>query len=373
MAGIKFQYTLDALAPTPTWTSTTALSTATSLLLLDGPISQESTGLTLNFAAGTLNTGDVAYFNTTGPVPNSAGITQGLSGPTPQTNPPTGLQPWNGEWTFARLVGPQPESVVATAASIIAAWDSSNAAFAWGVADARDHGSTELLPAWSTRVQAEYAAYTSKWLGVSAGMARVTCPINGRNNRRAAMCASGTARAVGWPIFWDWARLDQGALPPDVSIENLAGQIVEHNANTDPGLNAMGFITLRTWPGRAGFYPTQACLLGPDNDIKLVPLRRVINVAKEIQQSIQQLQAVIDLKVYLTGDPKIPRVSPRATSSWPTSTRSSDSGTTSSRPAWSPRGSPPATRGPSRRRPSRSAAGTTSSGTRSRSPPRSTS
>jgi hypothetical protein len=305
VAGIKFQYALDYLAPVPTWSPTIALGTASSYAVPDGPIDTSLTGVTIDFGAGSIKTGDIVTFNTTGPVPNSAGITNGLSGPTPQTNPVTGLIANRVAFTGIRLIGGQPEAVVASADSIVSGWDSTNKDFTWMVMDARDHATTETLSAWSARCQSDFAAYTSKWTGVCGGMARVTCPINGRNNRRPSMAAI-TPRAFAWPIQWDWARYDQGPLGADVSLTNGSNQVVEHDANTDPGLNAMGFITLRHWPGATGIFPTQASLLGPDNDIKLIPLRRVLNVAKETQQAIQQLQAVINLRVYKAGDPKIP-------------------------------------------------------------------
>lgn len=281
VAGITYQLALDYGAPSPTWGPTTALGTATTLLVLDGPISTESTGLTLNFAAGTLVTGDVADANTTAPAYNSAGLVAGLAL----------LASWNQTWTWVRAIGPVTESIAATADSILLGWDTSVQP-SWMVVDARDRGTTESLAAWSGRLQSDYAPYVSTRVAVAAGMARVADPVNGRNNRRSAMCPlmPRAMGAGGMTIASDWAQYDAGPLDASVDITDINGTIVEHNANQDPSLNAMGFVTLRTWPGQEGIFPTRAALMGPDTDIKLIPLRRVMNVAKKLEKNGLLLQ-----------------------------------------------------------------------------------
>lgn len=271
---ISYQYTLDYGAPDPVWTAVTLLSTANTLLLLDGPISTESTGLTLNFAAGTLVAGDLFTFNTTAPAYDGAGATAALTG----TSPTTGLINYKGAWTWTRLVGPVSESTAATVAGIVGAWAGGKQKFSWGVVDARDRGTYESLSAWRGRLVTEWTPYLSTYVAADAGMARVTCPINGRNNRRPTMTAI-MPRAMGIPIQLDWGEFDLLALPTDVSIVNASQVPVEHDANIDPALNAMGFVTLRHWPGEIGVYPTKAPLMGGTGDIKRIPLRRVKNVS----------------------------------------------------------------------------------------------
>lgn len=293
-AGIFFRYTLDANAPSPTWAGPIALGTASTYLLADGPLSSESSGLTLNFGAGTLVALDTFSFGTSSPAYDSAGVTAGLGTST------SGLLGWNGTWTWVRLIGPVTASLAGTVDSIIAGFDASNHP-SWAVVDYRDRAGDETNAAHSLRFQSDFASYTSTRVGVAFGFCRYTDPINGRNNRRSPMDVL-VARAQAYAIDVNWAQTALESLTADVTISDANNVIVEHNANTDNGPNSMGAITLRTWPGKAGVFPTQACLMGPDNDIKLVPLRRVMNRAKGIQYEIEQLQILQDPQVYQAGD-----------------------------------------------------------------------
>jgi hypothetical protein len=301
-AGIKYKYTLDYLAPTPTWTPVTALGTATSLLLLDGPVSTESTGLTLAFTHGsgqTLVTGDIIIFNTTGPTYDSAGLTSAT----------TALTAWNGQWTWFHASGEVTESIAATADSIVSGWDAT-AQPSWGIVEARDRATTETLAAWSARVDIDYGPYTSTRVGVNKGKARIACPINGRNNRRSGVtpCLARAMGAGGTTIATDWAQFDLGPLTADVSLINSALVTVEYDGFKDPNGVQMGFLALRSWPGSAGVYPARMALLGPTTDIQAIPLRRVMNVAKKLEKQVLQLQVVKAFRQWKAGATPSPYV-----------------------------------------------------------------
>lgn len=296
---IKFRYTLDANAPSPTWSAEISLGSATTFDLVDGPLSTEPTGLTLNFGAGNLAALDLFTFTTSSPAYDSSGATAGLGTPT------TGLLGWNGTWTWVRLVGPVTSALAGSIDSIIAGFDAYNHP-AWAVVDYRDRATTETVAAHSLRFQADFANYTSTRVGVTFGYCRYQDPINGRNNRRPNMGVL-TQRAQAYAINVNWAEYDFGPLPADVTITDANNVTVEHNANTDPQPNSMGAITLRNWPGQAGVFPTQACLMGPDTDIKLVPLRRVMNAAKVVQFEVEKLQILQNPPTYKAGDPRIPK------------------------------------------------------------------
>lgn len=269
---------------------------AASLLLLDGPVSTESTGLTLHFATGDLVAGDLLEFGTTAPAYDAAGATAALSG----TSPTTGLVNYRGAWTWVRGVGHVSRTTAATISGIISAWSPGRNRFSWGVVDASDRGTYETLAAWRARLVTEWTPYLSTYVPFDAGMARVSCPINARNNRRSAMCVI-MPRAMGVPLQLDWGEFDLGALPTDVSIVDADQQSVEHDANIDPALNAMGAITLRHWPGEIGVYPTKAPLPGGTGDIKRIPLRRVKNVADAILARVIRSQAVKAFRVNPVG------------------------------------------------------------------------
>lgn len=285
---IKFQYSLDASAVVPTW-SAASLGAASSFLLLDGPISTASTGVTLNFGSGNLVTGDTVTFTTSLPVYDSAGVTSAL----------TALVASGIQWTWLRFVGPTSESVAATIDGIISGWDTS-AKPSWGVADMRDRAGLtggETLAAWSARVDIEYGPYTSTRLGMAKGRARSSCPINGRNNRRSAMAEimPRAMGALGATIATDWGEVDLGPLRTSVSLTDVNLVTVEYDSNKDPNGVLMGAIALRTWPGLAGIYPAGATLMAPANDITRIPLRRIMNVAKiilRVQLTLEILQSI---------------------------------------------------------------------------------
>ncbi len=294
-AGIRYRYCLDWDGHEGTFTGSKALGIATSVDLIDGPISAEPTGINIAFGAGTLDPLDAFEWNTTQPAYDSGGLTAALTG----TPPSTGLINWNGQWTWVRLVGPCTESLAAAADGIVSGWDSAHKP-AWAVVDYRDRGTYESLAACSQRFQADFAAYTSTHVGVAYGLSPILCPINGRHDRRSSMCAQ-LPRAMAYPIQVDWAQYDRGPLTSDVTLTNASNVTVEHDSNADPGPNAMGAITLRHWPRKSGVYPTRAALMGPDDDIQLIPLRRVMNRAKDLQIEVQQLQVCKDFRANLAG------------------------------------------------------------------------
>ncbi len=292
-ATIQFQYALDYLSASPTWSPIQSLGTASAFLLLDGPISQESTGLTLNFAAGTIVGGDLLTYRTSAPTYDAAGLIAAATALTSVFNNGTVV------WTWVRAIGPVPEAIAADADAIALAWEGSGpttgAQPSWIVVDALDRaGTTQTLLGWSAYLRTSFSPYTSTHAAVAAGMLRGFDPINGRLNRRSCM-AFFMARAMGangTTIATDWGEFDLGALNASVTMTDASGVANEHNANTDPSLQAMGFVTARTWPGEVGIYPTKASLLGPQNDIQRIPLRRVMNVAKKLERRALRLSCV---------------------------------------------------------------------------------
>lgn len=285
---IKFQYALDYLSASPTWSPEQSLGTANTSLLLDGPISQESTGLTLNFAAGTIVLGDLLTFRTSAPTYDASGLVAATTALASVFNNGTVI------WTWVRAIGPVPEAVAADADAIAIAWEASTQP-AWIIVDALDRaGTTQTWLGWSAYLRASYSPYTSTRVPVAAGMLRGFDPINGRLNRRSNL-AFALARAMGaggTTLATDWGEFARGALNASVTMTDASGVANEHNANQDPSLQAMGFVTARTWPGEVGIFPTKASLLGPVNDIQRIPLRRVMDLAKKLEKRALRLFTV---------------------------------------------------------------------------------
>ncbi len=288
-AGITYQYSLDYGAPSPTWSAVTSLSTAVTLLLLDG--AAESSGLTLNFAAGTLPTAYLIVFSCSSPAYDSTGATSGLAALRKA-----------GVSTWVRMVGPVTKALGSTVDGIISGYGTT-AKPMWGVVDCRDRATHETLAAWSARINAEWLSYTSTYVGYAEGMARISCPVTGRNNRRSAMAVC-TPRAMAYPIFVDFGEFDLGPLASDVTLQDVNGVTVELDANADPSGVVQGAICLRSWPGYVGVYPAKACLPGPAGNIQRIPVRRVFNVGEIIFLGVLQSQALKNFRVAKTGAPK---------------------------------------------------------------------
>ncbi len=289
---IMIQYALDGLSASPTWSNPQSLALLSSFLLLDGPISSATTGITLAFASGTLYTGDTVTFRTSPPTYNAAGLTAACAALASAFNGGTLT------WTWVRAVGPVPEAIAADADAIALAWEGGGVTGcqpSWFVLDALDRaGTTQTDLGWSAYLQAQYAPYTSTHVGVAAGMLRGFDPINGRLNRRSnfAWAMSRAMGALGTNISTDWAEFDLGPMQASVTGIDATGNYNEHDANINPSLNAMGFITSRHWPGETGVFPTKAALLGPANDIQRVPLRRVMNLVKKLLRRSLKLNCV---------------------------------------------------------------------------------
>lgn len=296
LAGFQFRYALDGGASngSQTFTAWANLGAASTITLNDGPTSTEPTGLvlTIDSSTGTVDPGDTISFATTSPTYDASGITSGLAA----------LKIWKGGvWTWTRIVGPTTAAIAATIDGLITAWDNVNLP-SWGVVDARDRATGESVTAWAARLLTEgWLAYQSTHVGFSAGMARMSDGgINGRSNRRPAMAAC-MPRAMGLPIAQNWGEYDLESLPPDVTIGDANDVTVEYDAGTDNTLNSIGAITLRTYTGNLGAYPTNAALPGAPSNIQLIPLRRVMNVGKKVQVAGQRSQLLKNFSVILPG------------------------------------------------------------------------
>jgi len=296
-AGITYQISLDYGAPVPTWTATTALSTALTVVIVDGPISTEATGMTLTLVtSSTLIAGDIIAANTTAPQYDAAGVTAGLAA----------LRLANVLWTWVRFVGFASETLGATVGALVDAWGGTSKP-SWGMVDCRDRLTHETLAEWSAAVDAEWTPYFSTRVGYTKGCARVTDPATGRNNRRSSM-VTDTPRAMAYPIYVDWGEFDLGPLGSDVTITDINGTTVEYNSEADPGGVQQGANAIRTWAGNPGLYSAGAVLPGPAGNIQRIPVRRVFNVGEIVFFRTMQDQILKNFRVAKTGAkaPEVP-------------------------------------------------------------------
>lgn len=281
VTGGVFRYSLDG---GNTWSPATQLSTANSFALLDGT---EASGLTLNFAAGTLDAGDVARGETTGPVPQASDVLAALDV----------LRASAHDWRFLHVAG---DMTAAKVGSIGGKCDTFEGAgiFTYAVMSARDRTLGEIgtdgapSVAWRERLIADFANVAGDRIAVSAGRARVTCPITGRSNRRPTSWIT-TARLVEKTIQVDPGRKLDGALSSDVNIYDSTGRLVELDSRVADSLHGARFLTLRTYERDPGTYVTRGNLMsGPSSDFSRIAHRAVMDVASEIFEAVmlQQLE-----------------------------------------------------------------------------------
>jgi hypothetical protein len=265
------RYTLDAGY---TWTDPIALQANTTLVLVDGPNSTVSTGLTITFT-GAFAANDAASFNTTAMQYDGSGLPAGM----------TALKNWTGAWTWVRLVGETHLALWEQMDGILVGWAAAKR-WSWAIMDSRDRRlDYETLAAWSSSVGAELAQFTSTHVGIAVGMGRLHCAVTGRFDRRSSAICAYVCRFQALPIWIDPAQFDLGAVP-DVSIVDQTLTQVEHDARLDPSLQGYGALALRTWDNYAGVYPNRGSLPGATGDLQLVPLRRVMNRAEAMYQGI---------------------------------------------------------------------------------------
>lgn len=108
-------------------------------------------------------------------------------------------------------------------------------------------------------------------VGVGAGYLNVVSPISGRAYRR----------NVAWEACAWLSAIAPSSDLGEVARGSLTGVVsIARDEQVAPGLDAAGFITARTIPGRPGYYITRGRLkAGPDSDYQLFQNGRVIDIA----------------------------------------------------------------------------------------------
>lgn len=272
VAGITFRYSLDGGL---TWSASTALGTATTFALLDGP---ELAGLTLAFAAGTFDTGDVVTFNTTAPEWQASDALAALAT----------LRASNLKWSFLHGVGVLDVAKAGSVGGAIGAW-AAKSKFSWCAGSVRDWGTHETELDWIADLVSKWATFADTRIALGAGMARLTCPITGRSNRR-SVTWKAVATTVRVAPQTDIAQKNLGPLSSDVQIHDANGDLVEHDARILSTLFDNRFIVYRTWEDEAGVFFARGNLMGPPGDIQRIAYRRVLNIVDEVYQKAMREQ-----------------------------------------------------------------------------------
>jgi Protein of unknown function (DUF2586) len=272
---------LDAYSVIVTITTAGALGTAVFTYSVDGGNSVSgqiatptgagkyaiaNTGVVMTFA-GTFTAGDTYSWTTTAAGFSTSDLTTSL----------TALRANVAEWGFVHVVATWANAAGAAAASAIVDTQMSTAETQFRyVFGAVECPTTES----DSTVATAFASFASARVMVCAGDVGAVSPINGRILRR--NCAwIVTAHLAGIQAGEDAAFV--GSRNP---IKNVAS-LYRDEAKT-PFLDAQRFTTMRTFPGRAGYYITNGNMMAAGgSDFNLVQRRRVMDVACRITRQAE--------------------------------------------------------------------------------------
>lgn len=306
-AGITFQLSLDAGR---NFGPIIALGTATTYAIAN-------TGITLNFAAGTLVAADTATFGTTEPLWNTAGIQAALNAFQASQYALVGVG-------STHIVGSQGGGTSGANSTTIEGYLDTLATgyvFTRSFFSARDasppaaySGTGESESTWMSAIQTDYASTANRRLCVGAAYwntptifpqpATVGAPAY-----RRPMTYAAAARQVTVPPQRHIGRGRDGSLANIVvnaSADPLDG-FVYHDERINPGLDYIiagtggRFMSTLTRPGNPGVFVSNPLMSAPlGSDFFLMPYGSVMDVFASIMR--QQGQQFIDDDVRLNAN-----------------------------------------------------------------------
>lgn len=245
-----------------TYGAETALGVATSAAL-------GTSGVSLDFAAGTLVAGDTHSVVTTAPQWDGTELTTAL----------TALKNTLINWELAFIVGPIDATTIDNVETAFAGMFSAGKYHGY-IAHVRMPTPGETEAAYLSAMTALSAAKSTKYGSVDAGACKLTSSVNGRKYRRpAAFSTAPRTASVSEEV--NIADLTLGALP-GVSIRDANGNPDEHDESFFPGLDDLRYEVLRTHDGYSGVYVNRPRLFSPEgSDFQLMPHRRVLNLVHD--------------------------------------------------------------------------------------------
>ncbi|AKV03191.1 hypothetical protein AKJ09_09854 [Labilithrix luteola] len=276
-AGITFRYSLDAGV---SWSDETALGTSLTLTC-DGGVS-----FTLAAAAATLLKGDSWSVSTKGPQVGTSDLEDSFNA----------LTDYAGEWLRVLVLADADATMLAQGNAFATSFhaEGKNPEV---IMNTRPRGATETV--------ADYIAAMAlirkdvQSLEVSASVDQCEMVINGRRLRR--------PQSVGFAVrtminddSQDAAAKSDGALP-EVFLTTAAGEKKYHDERRTPGLDVLGFTTLRTWGGRpaspGAYVNNPRVLSGPGSDYRYFQHSAITN--RVIETSFRKLEPRLSSGVQL--------------------------------------------------------------------------
>ena len=273
--GIQFQLSLDAGR---TFGAIISLGVALTYAI-------PNTGITLNFAAGTMVANDYWRFSTTAPDWDTAGLAAALVALGASQYAIAG-------WGSTHVVGISSAADVAVLQTSLASLEA-NFLFTRAICSARDAitpiawgGAGESESTWSTSLSTAFAATSAKRVAVGAGYYNTPSPYPnsaaGAPSYRRPLTWSDAVRRVLVPTQRRGGRVKDGSLE-NITVNPATDPgdgFVYHDERINPTLDVARFMTALTWPKKTGFYITKEKLMSPAGSqfVELV-LGNVIDVA----------------------------------------------------------------------------------------------
>lgn len=260
VAGITFKWSLDGGR---TMSATTALGTANTFTI-------PGSGVTLDFAAGTLVAADSASFRTTAPQWTPAELGAAFDA----------LKATVIDWGIVEVVGPIDATSFDTIETKVASIYASGKDVAW-IGSTRLPALAESDATYQAAMSTAFAAKSSIYGALTAGALEMTSAVSGRRYVRPVSMVAGP-RENSLSEEQNSADIKLGPIK-GVSIVDSLGNPKHHDELKNPGFDDARFYALRTWERRPGVFVNRARLFCPvGSDFQLLAHRRTMNVALQV-------------------------------------------------------------------------------------------
>lgn len=297
-AGITFQLSLDAGR---NFGPVLALGTATTYAI-------PNTGITLNFAAGTLVAGDTAKFKCTAPAWDTAGVLACLQAFQASQYGAQGVGSMH-------LVGPCSGASASTLQTYL---ENLATGFIYNrlIVGARDAAapaawtgsSAESESTWIASLATDFSTVSARRICANGGHYNMPSayanPVAGAPRYRRSLAFALAARQVRIPPQRHAGRVKDGSLAEIVidAVNDPADSFVYHDERINSGLDAARFSSARTRVGLPGFYSVNPNLMSPaGSQFSMLPFGNVIDIASDIAHTTGQQEINDDVRITASG------------------------------------------------------------------------
>ncbi len=280
-AGIIFKYSMDA---GENWSNDQALGTSLTMTLEAG------VSFTLSVATNTFIAGDTFSVTTVAPVVASADVTDSC----------TALTAYSGDWLRVLVLCKADATILANLDTFAESFHAEGK-YPEVITNtrARNLGAAESRATYQTALAAIAAAVQSTEVSCCADQCELVSSVSGRRLRR-PVAIPFAARTMLIDDSQDAAAKADGALP-GVFLSTPAFETVYHDERRNPGLDALGFTTLRSWGSRPlspGAYVCNPRLLsGAGSDYRYFQLSAIVN--RIIESAFSLVEPKLSMSVLL--------------------------------------------------------------------------